>query len=242
MSSRLPSTPSTLGAPAGPLGASALDADRAHPPRLDPAASERMFAGLMSEVAAPLSLRARLAERSTGARLLLALAGIGATMGLVLLVFPPRLDDQAPAGLLLAALSFAGVVGGLALGLRGLQRPPPSPALRLFLGAAPWAPLVFAALLAEGPISPPAEWLLRSSGCLSVGLGVGAISVLGGWWLQREKPGSLWRLGALAAVAGFSDWALLSMHCPSRELAHLLVGHGLGGLVVGVGLLALRRR
>jgi hypothetical protein len=52
----------------------------------------------------------------------------------------------------------------------------------------------------------------------------------------------LWRLGALAAVAGFSDWALLSMHCPSRELAHLLVGHGLGGLVVGVGLLALRRR
>lgn len=215
-----------------------------------------LLAGLFDEIAAETvdrrpSLRQRAQELPTRLRIVAAVLSVAGLTGLVTVVTGVRADigageavrfgvAMAAVGALIAALA--------AVGLRGHHQRPLGPAVWALLLVALGAPVVLAAFpglwLADGHAAA-AMSLGAPPGCFSMGLVNGAVAAFVVWLFQRADRAARWRLMASAVVGGLAAFWSLELHCPSRDVTHMLVGHASVGFVLAALLLlyaALRAR
>jgi hypothetical protein len=95
-----------------------------------------------------------------------------------------------------------------------------------------------------GGAVPPLAHLMCGGGGLVVAIPATALVVL----LDRGTQTTLWRVAMAAGASGLVALAWGQLQCAANDPIHLLLGHGLHGLVAGgvvlagVGLLALRAR
>lgn len=242
-------TPAEGGPEAVPIAESGADdpsqipgllADReAHLQPLDPAASAALFEALAAEtVDKPAtrleSLRAlRTPQRVMGAMLgVLGALGMSIAMG----VRPDMVTaDSARVGVLLLVLVAVSAIV-ITVALRGYHRRP--------MGARSWAVIgislgiptvlaIFPDLWATGPGVTAAG----AERCFAFG-SLNAFAVAAVVWLfQRGSRPAGWRLGAAACAGGLAGFASLQLHCPSRDVSHLLIGHAAVGIfLTGVAL------
>ncbi len=186
---------------------------------------DQLLQRVSTELESEVGLRARVRSLPTGTRLVALVAVAGALAGYQLLMH--RRADFAQyspvvfwgvALLLLLALSAGGwalLRGVLApLGTRGLRWP----VLLLLL------PALVALLVPLG--AGGAEAAPDAAGsCFSYGAAVVVPVLLLLWLLERRDAPPLSVLVAAGGVAGLAANLLLHVHCPSVQLAHLLLGH-----------------
>jgi hypothetical protein len=156
----------------------------------------------------------------------------------------PDLADVNGAVVVALLIGFAAAVGGA---LRVASRPPYKPPLRPVAVA-----LVVAGVLLMGvlpgcvPVAQPGvmpNWTVATAMCFGVGSAItGALAGL--WWAleRRTVVGSRWPLAFVlgAAVAN----AVMLVHCPYSDAAHVWTAHSSLGLVwagVAWGVVQLRR-
>jgi Negative regulator of sigma F len=197
-------------------------------------------------------VRARLRSLSTPWRIACALAAVGVVAGFVL-VFKPRPDLSAyPIDRMALTVAFYALLigGAFALELRPLQRRALPGWVRPLLAVVALAvPVVFA--LAPSPeVAAPAMRMTGSFahltfGCFMFGTGL-AVPVLVLLFLLDRRAHGTWGVVVLAAAAGGLVANLgLALHCPARNVAHILLGHASIGVVLVVAYvlaLALRKR
>ena len=125
-------------------------------------------------------------------------------------------------------LGFA-LSGEMAPGSRRLA-PPWMLALGILLGTA----LLFTALF---PFQEERSFWLHAWRCLRVGLAAGALGAALFWLILRHGAMLHRRTsGALSGLlGGLTGAAILEVHCPNFDNAHILVGHW-GAAAVGAGL------
>jgi hypothetical protein len=106
--------------------------------------------------------------------------------------------------------------------------------------------LLFAASSTAAPTpveSAPGFWP-GALACVANGLRVAVIPVgLGLAALRRVVPGGAWRTGlAVGAGAGVLAGAVLQLHCPQVDLAHVTLAHGLAMILPALILVVLQVR
>lgn len=181
-------------------------------------------------------VRGRLRSLSTPWRIACALVAVGVVAGFVL-VFKPRSDLSAyPIDRLALTVAFYALLigGAFALELRPLQRRALPGWVRPVLAAvALLVPVVFA--LVPSPPAPPmhmtGSFAHVTFGCFMFGTGL-AIPVLVLLFLLDRRAHGTWGVVLLGAAAGglVANLGLL-LHCPARNVAHILLGHASIGVV-----------
>ncbi len=205
--------------------------------------------GLFRRVAAhtvdrPVTLRDRLRELPTPVRILTVM-GAGAFLVfacLAMLGIRPGMIAAGVAGTVVAAGGLVAMVGlATALSLRGMhQRAIGGWAWTVTSGAL-LLPIILALWPGLWPTDPAAAAQVTRSGlgCMALGLAVAAVAGLVVRSFQREDRLGGWRVTATAGASGLIAFTAVQLHCPATEGAHLLVGHGLVGIILaGAGLAA----
>ncbi|MEZ4265927.1 MAG: hypothetical protein R3F39_06075 [Myxococcota bacterium] len=211
-----------------------------HAPPLPDAAVDDLFARIAeTTVDRRPTLRDRLRELPTPARValsvLLALAvsaAVLASRGVA-----PSVADAGPGRFALALASVVGFMAlAVAVSLRGAHR--------RSLGLGVWtlallslaAPIVLGLLpgIWGGRPAPSAPAHAHDFGlnCFRVGLVGALLTGLVIRVFQREDRPTSWRLIALAATGGLVAFGSSQLYCPSDNLLHVTVGHGLVGATV----------
>lgn len=177
------------------------------------------------------SWRTRLAELPTAARVGVALAIAATVTATAALAFGIRSGMPAMrVAVALGALALA-AAACFAVSLRGVDRRP--------LGRWAWAvvglaiALPFALALWPGA----ADGHEAGASCLWVGLAVGALVSVPVFLAQRGSVPVWARAAAAVAGGGAGGYAVLELHCPSRDVTHLLIGHALVGVVLVIAAL-----
>lgn len=199
---------------------------------------------LLDQVAAqtidkPLTVRDRVRELPTPVRVAVALGfGVFAVVAvLAMLGIRPGLESGGLAGYLTAAGCLVAMVGlATSLSLRGMhQRQLGGWAWAITVGALLTPPII--ALwpglwpTAGAPAADVTGFGLR---CIGLGLAVAAGVGLVMRFLQRvDRPGS-WRVTSTAGAGGVVAFAAVQLNCPAADIGHLLVGHGLLGVILAV--------
>ena len=220
-------------------------------------------AALFAEVAAatvdppPPRGVARLRELSTPWRVAIAVGGALLMAAFAVAAMGVRSDltagDLARYGLALAGL--AGLVGvAFAASLRGAHQRPLGARAWMWIGLALATPIALAlvpGLWETGGASMAAGGAMEHAHspfgvCGWVGLGTGALTAAIAWVFQREGVRVAWRVLAAVGGGGLTAFAILQLHCPSRDATHVLVAHaGAGLLLAGLAVLVVvfaRRR
>lgn len=183
------------------------------------------------------SLRERLIELSTPRRTALALALVVLIGAGMLAIEGPR-DDLGGMGWVrlwmslgaMSALAVAGVVASL----RGLHRRPPGP-VGVSLAVATLAAPIVASLLPgvwEGLAMPLGKAIHVHRACFSGGSIIAVLCTVSVLFLQRHDSPPLVRVLTAAGAGGLVGFVVQQAHCPVVEPTHLLLAHGLLGLVV----------
>ncbi len=207
---------------------------------LEDAKVDELFARVAaSTVDRPRSLRDRLRELKTPIRVALSLAlalGVAAAVLAAIGVAPSV--AEAGAGPFVAAVgSVVGFMAvAVAVSLRGAHR--------RSLGIAAWllALVSLAAPIALGmlpgiwggrpaPAAPAAAHDFGLS-CFGAGLVAALLTGLVIRLFQRDDRPTSWRLVALAAAGGLVAFGTSQLYCPSDDLLHVTVGHGLVGALL----------
>lgn len=201
---------------------------------VDPGHIDALWRGVERGVARR-SWRTRLLEMSTAARVGLVLAIASSVAALGALAFGIR--SGMPAMRVVLVLGALGLCAAacFAVSLRGLDRRPLGRWAWVVVAAALVLPFVLAVvpagageLVADGPDAP----------CLLVGLALGLLVSVPVFLAQRGSVPVWARAAAALAGGGAVGYAVLELHCPSRDVTHLLVGHALVGVVLVIAALA----
>jgi hypothetical protein len=209
---------------------------------LDDATVDALFARVAATtVDRPASLRDSLRELKTPVRFALSLAlalGIGAGV-LAAMGVAPSVADAGAGRYVVALGSVVGFMAlAVAISLRGAHR--------RSLGVAAWllALTSLAAPIALGMVpgiwggrpapSPPAVAHDLGLNCFRVGLIAALVTGLAVRLFQREDRPTPWRLVALAAAGGLVAFGTSQLYCPSDNLLHVTVGHGLVGVLLAL--------
>lgn len=206
--------------------------------------AEALWAGVRAAtVAARPTWRDRLRELPTGARVTIAL-GIALTLAamMVLVVGVREVGPGAATERVVLALSGLTLLAAasFAVSLRGIHRRPLKGWAWAVIGLGLAVPFVLA-------VMPAGEVGLERGvgfGCLTIGIAAGALVSVPVFLMQRASVPVMARACAAMAGGGLVAFSLLELHCPSRDVTHLVVGHALVGvvLVVAAGVVAPLRR
>ncbi|MGM0577326.1 MAG: hypothetical protein ACQEXJ_16495 [Myxococcota bacterium] len=181
----------------------------------------------------------RLREMPTRWRILLVVALAVPGAGAMLAAMGIR-PDLSPGGAVryLSTLSIlvATVSLAVALSLRGPHRRPVGRWAWAFTIAALLLPVLLAFLPSLWTGETPSVTGLAGPGLACLGLGLATAAMVGGLVrvFQRSQPGTDWHLTAMAAAGGLVAFTTVELHCASNDLLHLVIGHGLIGLVFAV--------
>lgn len=174
--------------------------------------------------------RVRLQELPTGMRVTIALASALLLAAVTMLVFGTRESLAAP-GMLRVTLVLSGLAlvaaASFAVSLRGVHQRPLRGWSWSVIGIAIAVPVGLALLPGGAPFAGSTEL-----GCLAIGLGTGALVSVPVFLMQRATVPVLARACAALAGGGVVAYVVLELHCPSRDVTHLLVGHAAVGLVL----------
>lgn len=203
----------------------------------------RVESDLAAEQGFVAKLRAMRTPNRIGLILLLAVA-----VTVISVVATPRSDlAQFPVGRMAATLLLLAAVTSAAAWrlLRPLHAPPPTVwASRALLAAGVLLPAVIAAIPMDHVGAAPGEgaaFAVHCSKCLAFG-GVMGFPVLFVAFLARRSRVDGAAVAALAGVvSGLTGNLALQMHCPITDPMHLLGGHALLVVVLGVAVAAWRR-
>ncbi|MCB9681545.1 MAG: hypothetical protein H6733_08760 [Alphaproteobacteria bacterium] len=197
-----------------------------------------VLAGLFAQIAGQTVDRApgwrdRLRALPSARRQALALAGAWVATTVYVVVVGLRADlrgatlawQAALAGVLLLLGSL-----GVLVALRGLHRRPLHDALArsLALVALPAVAVVFPWPGAEGAV-PVSVHVACGIGSLMVAT-MTSLAVL---VFDRDDRPPPWRVLAAAGLGGVFGFVALGLHCPAVHPLHLVLGHGLAGVMVG---------
>jgi len=135
----------------------------------------------------------------------------------------PELAHGAVAGLIVALT--AALLSSLGEPRRGTRR-------AWLAGLSAFVPLAGALALAElGETHEPAS----AAACFGLGIALAAPSVLLALIISRTPVRGWTEVALLAGLSGISASLMLDVHCASRQLVHLVLGHALIGICAGVG-------
>jgi hypothetical protein len=191
-------------------------------------------------------LAGRLRELPTTLRVTLAVAAALVVATVTLLVSGHRTDLGAETlaryGVVMVGLfALTGVV--FSVGLRGPEAPAVAwrtaaavaAALGVPVGLALWPDLWRDPVL---PAEPPIFF------CITPGLVTGLVTAAVVWAMQRDPSPRRGRLIAVMAGGGVAGFAMLQLHCPARDAAHMFFGHASVGfaLLLLTGVAAVARR
>lgn len=209
---------------------------------LDDAKVDALFAQVAaSTVDRPSSWRDRLRELPTPVRVGLSVAlTLGVAVAVLAATGVAPSVAEAGAGRFVAAIgSVVGFMAvAVAVSLRGAHR--------RSLGVAAWllALVSLAAPIALGMMpgiwggrpAPTAPAVLHVFGLTCVGIGLVAALATGLIirLFQREDRPTSWRLVGLAAAGGLVAFGTSQLYCPTDDLLHVTVGHGLVGALLAV--------
>lgn len=201
---------------------------------LTPDQLEGLWAGVRAETcAAPSTWRERLRELPTGVRIALAL-GVASVIAAMMVLITGARGGEIGTPLTSVLLALCALVllavASFAVSLRGVHQPP----LRRWTWVVIAVALVLPFALA---LIPPASLgvTVSSLACLSIGLATGTLVSVPVFLMQRASVPVLARASAALAGGGAIAYAVLELHCPSRDMTHLLVSHALvGTLLVAV--------
>lgn len=128
--------------------------------------------------------------------------------------------------LLLTALALI-ATAAFAVSLRGLHRPTSRASVWVVVGLALALPVVLALTPDGAAEAASGHWR-----CLAVGLVTGALVSVPVFLMQRASVPVLARAAAAMAGGGAIAFGLLELHCASRDVSHLLIGHALVGVLL----------
>jgi len=219
------------GAHADPLARQLASAASLQPAGLPEADMAALWGRVKHETTAARSgWRQHLQELPTGVRVTLALATVLVLTAITVLVIGTR-ESLAGAGIMRVtlALSSLGILAAacFAVSLRGVHQRP--------LRGWAWAVVAIAVAVPVGlALLPMGAHADGSSGvgCLLIGIATGGIVSVPVFLMQRASVPVLARVCAALAGGGVVAFALLELHCPSRDVTHLLLGHAAVGLVL----------
>jgi len=201
-------------------------------PGLSQAEMTALWGRVRAEATAPPGWLERLRELPTGVRVTMALGFALVVVAIALLATGTR-ESLAGPGMMRLTLGLSGLAllaaASFAVSLRGMHQRP--------LRGAGWGVIAMAVAvpvsLALLPQAPHADG--RSGlGCLLFGVATGALVSVPAFLMQRASVPVLARACAALAAGGAFGYALLELHCPSRDVTHLLVGHAAVGVVLVV--------
>jgi len=181
--------------------------------------------------------RGRLRELPTRLRVVITLAGAALVATLVALIAEPREVFSATTiaryAVLLSALALL-AVASFAVSLRGEQAWPLRKKAWVVIALTLALPVLLA--LMPGIWEPDGEAPATDSGyfCTLIGLAVGALVSVPAFLMQRAAVPVMARACAALAGGGVVAFGLLELHCPSRAVTHLLLGHAAVGAVLVV--------
>lgn len=181
--------------------------------------------------------RERLQALATPVRALLGLLGVVA-MGATLLALQGPREDLDMSGWMRLGPALLGM-GGLAVvavlvSLRGLHRRPPGAVGALLAGLLLCTPLIGALIpgLWEGLTLPAEHAMGVHRACFSGATITAALCTTVLLLLQRYDSPPLARIMSSAGAGGLIGFVVQQAHCPYSDPLHLLLAHGLAGLVV----------
>lgn len=235
---------SATGEPATQRGSSATRFDPPGPaPATEPlpdSVAAALWAGIRAETVG--------AKETVGQRLkaLPVLARMGIVWGMALVIasivalimgFRPEVQGAAAVRYALGMTGLVVLAGTLFYAsLRGLHRPAMGKVAWFGIGLALVLPAVLAAWPSLWTGSVEAAHLETGYGCTVLGLVTGAVVSLTAFALQRSTSPAPFRVLSALAGGGVIAFGLLELHCPSRDPAHLVLGHASVVLaLVGLG-------
>ncbi len=189
-----------------------------------------LWSGVQREVRAK-GWRERLRSLPSGLRVTLALASAVVLVAVAMLVAGTREvhgGDTMRLVLLLTALALI-ATAAFAMSLRGLHRPTSRMSLWAIVALAVGLPFVLALTPEGGAEGHSSHWH-----CLVTGLVTGVLVSVPVFLMQRASVPVLARAAAAMAGGGAIAFGLLELHCTSRDVSHLLIGHALVGVLLVV--------
>lgn len=187
-----------------------------------------LWSGVQHDVQAK-GWRERLRSLPTGLRVTLALSISVVLVAVVMLAAGSREVDGASSMRLVLVLTALALMAtaAFAVSLRGLHRPISRANVWAIVGLAVGLPLVLALTPESGVEAHGSPWR-----CLVTGLVTGALVSVPVFLMQRASVPVLARAAAALAGGGAIAFGLLELHCTSRDVSHLLVGHALVGVLL----------
>lgn len=219
-------------------------------PRLSDKAMQAMWSRVRSETtAAPRGLVARLREQPTVVRVLLAMGVAMLVSAVLALSIGPR-EDFAEVTVVRYVVAMSGLavlaLASFAVSLRGVHRRPLGPWAWVVIGLTLVVPFVLAAIpsiwVPAGVVIEPTD---TGYGCTALGILTGGLISVPAFLMQRASVPAVARACAAVAAGGVVAFGLLELHCPSRDVTHLVVGHAAVGAALVAGCAAVvwwRRR
>ena len=199
--------------------------------------------------AASPGLLTRLREQPTAVRVVLAMGVAMVVSAALVLALEPR-DDLADVTIERYAVAMSGLIllaaAGFAVSLRGAHQKPLRGWAWAVIALSLGIPVALAAMpslwVPEGVVVPATD---TGYGCTALGILTGGLVSVPAFLLQRGAVPVVLRACAAVAAGGVVAFGLLDVHCPSRDVTHLVVGHaGVGAVLVAVAAAAVvwRRR
>jgi len=231
-----------------------LERRLSHVREAEPHLSEPAMQALWSRVrqettAAPGGFLVRLREQPTTVRVLMAMGVAMLVSAVLALSIGPR-EDFADVTVVRYVVAMSGLVvlalASFAVSLRGVHQRPLGPWAWVVIGLTLVIPFVLAAIpsiwVPDGVVVEPTD---TGYGCTALGILTGGLISVPAFLMQRASVPAVARACAAVAAGGVVAFGLLELHCPSRDVTHLVVGHAAVGAVLVAGCAALvwwRRR